>query len=217
MSVPEPEEQQSNVSASLGQRAGAFLLDYFIAFFLFAILGFSAALVPSPEILSADKSVDVRSFVEDGWAVTESTQEVTYLFKNGSSKTNRMIERVSKKGNATVTTKSGGTIATEGDVPFNFQIIALPLAMLAFVLFFPVMDCSPWQGTPGKRIKGLRVVDRAGNRIGLLRAIFRLIAKIVSVGFIFGIIPMLGSNPRPPLHDRWSGTKVVRAMKPDNA
>ena len=54
-------------------------------------------------------------------------------------------------------------------------------------LYYTVAESSRFQGTFGKRILDLKVVDEAGNRISVGRAAGRLISKILSF-----IILMIG-------------------------
>ncbi|RWZ54519.1 RDD family protein [Halobacillus fulvus] len=50
----------------------------------------------------------------------------------------------------------------------GFLLITLPVT-----LYFLFAECSKWQGTIGKRKLGIRVADRAGNRIEIGRSFIR--------------------------------------------
>jgi uncharacterized RDD family membrane protein YckC len=87
-------------------------------------------------------------------------------------------------------------------------------AAVAFVgqwLYEALLTSSSWQGTIGKRVLRLKVVDEAGNRIGFGRATGRFFAKILSsMFFCIGFI-MIGLTERKTgLHDMLAGTKVLR-------
>lgn len=86
--------------------------------------------------------------------------------------------------------------------------------VLAFVgqwLYEALLTNSSWQGTIGKRVLHLKVVDEAGNRIGFGRATGRFFAKILSSMFFCIGFMMIGFTERKTgLHDMLAGTKVLR-------
>lgn len=85
---------------------------------------------------------------------------------------------------------------------------------LAFVgqwLYEALLTSSSWQGTIGKRVLRLKVVDEAGNRIGFGRATGRFFAKILSsMFFCIGFIMIGFTERKTGLHDMLAGTKVLR-------
>src|SRR5690625_3908011 len=56
----------------------------------------------------------------------------------------------------------------------GFFMITLPVS-----LYFVLCESSKWQGTLGKRKIGIRVVDGAGQRIGIGRSILRTSVKLI--------------------------------------
>ena len=86
-------------------------------------------------------------------------------------------------------------------------IAVLPLALL----YYPVLESSRWQGTLGKHLGGLKVVNTSGQRISFLRACVRYLAKISLSGLLFGIgFWMIGFTSRKRgLHDVVAGTLVM--------
>ncbi|MGP4068667.1 RDD family protein [Halobacillus sp. B29] len=56
----------------------------------------------------------------------------------------------------------------------GFLLITLPVS-----LYFVIAEQSIWQGTVGKRMMGVRVVDQAGKRIGIGRSILRTTIKFL--------------------------------------
>jgi len=76
-------------------------------------------------------------------------------------------------------------------------------------LYDALLTSSSWQGTIGKRVLRLKVVDEQGHRISFGRATGRFFSKIVSgmimyIGFI-----MIGFTDRKRgLHDMMAGTLV---------
>jgi uncharacterized RDD family membrane protein YckC len=86
--------------------------------------------------------------------------------------------------------------------------------VLAFVgqwLYEALLTSSTWQGTVGKRVLRLKVVDEAGNRIGFGRATGRFFAKILSsMFFCIGFIMVGFTDRKRGLHDMLAGTLVMR-------
>jgi uncharacterized RDD family membrane protein YckC len=69
---------------------------------------------------------------------------------------------------------------------------------------------SPLQGSPGKRVLGLRVVDRGGARPSWPRAVARHLAAGLSwLTLNIGHLVALPA-PHRALHDRIAGTRVLR-------
>jgi uncharacterized RDD family membrane protein YckC len=67
--------------------------------------------------------------------------------------------------------------------------IFLVLVFVGYWLYEALLTASSWQGTVGKRLLRLKVVDEAGNRISFARSTGRFFAKILSqlilwIGFI---------------------------------
>jgi len=73
------------------------------------------------------------------------------------------------------------------------------------------LECSPSQATVGKRWVGIKVTDAHGERMSFLRATGRYAAKYLSALPCFlGFIMALFSSRNLTLHDRLSGTRVVK-------
>ena len=85
---------------------------------------------------------------------------------------------------------------------------------LAFVgqwLYEALLTSSSWQGTIGKRVLRLKVVDEAGNRIGFGRATGRFFAKILSsMFFCIGFIMVGFTERKRGLHDMLAATVVMK-------
>lgn len=77
-----------------------------------------------------------------------------------------------------------------------------------------VMYSSKWQGTIGKRVMGLVVVDDQGNRLSFLHALGRAMVKSFS-GIIcyIGYFVMLFSEKHQTLHDSIAKTLVLKDTK----
>lgn len=77
-------------------------------------------------------------------------------------------------------------------------------------VYFIAMESSPWQGTLGKRLLGIRVTDLNGARVGGWRAAGRHFAKIVSALVLFiGFFMAAFTEKKQGLHDMIAGCLVV--------
>jgi uncharacterized RDD family membrane protein YckC len=63
--------------------------------------------------------------------------------------------------------------------PNSSEFSAFLLLVLPVVLYFALLECSPWQATWGKRKMGLRVTDTHGVRISFPRSLVRSLLKFV--------------------------------------
>jgi uncharacterized RDD family membrane protein YckC len=89
--------------------------------------------------------------------------------------------------------------------------VYIALAFVGQWLYEALLTSSSWQGTIGKRVLRLKVVDEAGNRIGFGRATGRFFAKILSsMFFCIGFIMIGFTERKTGLHDMLAGTRVLR-------
>jgi uncharacterized RDD family membrane protein YckC len=76
-------------------------------------------------------------------------------------------------------------------------------------LYYAGCEGSPLQGTPGKVLMGMKVVDEGGDRISYARAFGRWMAKFLSWFSLTGILRVFWEPRRRMLHDSVAGTEVV--------
>jgi uncharacterized RDD family membrane protein YckC len=89
--------------------------------------------------------------------------------------------------------------------------VYIALAFVGQWLYEALLTSSSWQGTIGKRVLRLKVVDEAGNRISFGRTTGRFFAKILSsMFFCIGFIMIGFTERKTGLHDMLAGTKVLR-------
>lgn len=93
-------------------------------------------------------------------------------------------------------------------------ILPLLLYIIIFVtaaLYYVLLTSSKYQGTVGKMIVGVKVVDHEGNRIGKGRALGRFFSYYLS-GMFFSIGYIIaGFTPKKQaLHDYIASTYVVK-------
>lgn len=89
--------------------------------------------------------------------------------------------------------------------------VYIALAFVGQWLYDALLTSSSWQGTIGKRVLRLKVVDEAGNRIGFGRATGRFFAKILSsMFFCIGFIMIGFTDRKRGLHDMLANTLVMK-------
>jgi uncharacterized RDD family membrane protein YckC len=82
--------------------------------------------------------------------------------------------------------------------------------LVGYFLYCALLESSPWQATVGKRVIGIKVVNRRGERIGFARAAARFVAKLLSVLTLFvGYLLIVVTKRRQALHDVIAGTLVT--------
>jgi|TARA_Y100000310_G_scaffold189730_1_gene189695 uncharacterized RDD family membrane protein YckC len=103
----------------------------------------------------------------------------------------------------------GGAILT---LIFSFLIgweISSLIMQIAVVVVVIYMD-GTLGGTPGKLILGMKIVKEDGSYIGIPKAIFRYIGKIISTLILFlGHLMIAWDKRKQGLHDKIAGTFVV--------
>ena len=98
----------------------------------------------------------------------------------------------------------------EMSADFGLSPVAAIILFLVSVLYFPVLECSSLQATPGKLALGIKVTDMQGNRIGFGRALGRNLAKIISAIILnIGFIMAGFTQKKQALHDMIAGCLVV--------
>jgi uncharacterized RDD family membrane protein YckC len=94
---------------------------------------------------------------------------------------------------------------------FARMFAVIPLIYLVNWLYDSLLTCSSWQGTVGKRVLRLKVIDQAGNRVSFGRATGRSLSKIFLSGILYvGYIMVAFTDRKQGLHDMIAATYVVR-------
>jgi uncharacterized RDD family membrane protein YckC len=80
-----------------------------------------------------------------------------------------------------------------------------------FLLYFSAMESSQYQGTLGKIVMGIKVVDHNNQRLDFSRALLRNLSKVLSA-FLLGIgyIMIIFDSRKQGLHDKIADTYVVK-------
>lgn len=99
--------------------------------------------------------------------------------------------------------------ATASSSVRSFSSIPFLASLFVFFYYFTVLTADGEQ-TIGKRLCGIRVVDRDGYKFGRIRAFVRCLSYFISAfPFLIGFLVALIVRGRS-LHDMLSGTMVVR-------
>jgi len=88
-----------------------------------------------------------------------------------------------------------------------------PLTLTLLNMWFGyglMFEASSWQGTPGKKVTGLVITDKSGERITFSRALGRAFAKALSgvVPFYIPYFMVATTERKQSLHDMIAGTLV---------
>jgi uncharacterized RDD family membrane protein YckC len=102
--------------------------------------------------------------------------------------------------------------AVGGDMFGLVSVLVQVVNFFAGMAYYILLESSPWQGTVGKKVLGLKVTDTDGERISIARAVGRYFGHFVSTIILFGgyLFPLF-TEKRQALHDLLAGTLVVRA------
>ncbi|MEK4508489.1 RDD family protein [Paenibacillus sp. FSL K6-2524] len=78
-------------------------------------------------------------------------------------------------------------------------------------LYFTLLPCTAWQGTVGKLILSVKIVDEEGEKISYLRSIGRYLARFISAIILcIGFIMIAFNEKKRGLHDLMAGTYVIK-------
>lgn len=83
-------------------------------------------------------------------------------------------------------------------------------SFIIWILYCIIMESSKYQGTFGKHIMGIKVIDENGTRLSFSKSIARNISKIVSYLILaLGFLWILFDKKKQGWHDKLSKTFVV--------
>jgi uncharacterized RDD family membrane protein YckC len=94
-------------------------------------------------------------------------------------------------------------IADSNQTDLTLQVVISGLVYIAFWL-------SAWQGTPGKRICGLVIVDSTGRSLSLGRALARYVCSLLASLTVIGVLLVALTPRKQGLHDLLAGTFVIK-------
>lgn len=80
----------------------------------------------------------------------------------------------------------------------------------ATILYFAIQESGEMQATLGKRVLGLVVCSKDGERISFTRAVVRNVARLVNIPLLcLGYVTILFTKNEQGLHDFIAGTVVL--------
>jgi uncharacterized RDD family membrane protein YckC len=83
-------------------------------------------------------------------------------------------------------------------------------SIVVVLLYLPLWESSSSQGSIGKQILGIKVVNKDGKRLSFWRALARFVAKWVSyMIFCMGFLMIAGMDKKRGLHDLIANTYVI--------
>jgi len=85
------------------------------------------------------------------------------------------------------------------------------IKLIILAPYFILLECSGWQGTPGKKLLQLKVADYQGKRITLKQSLIRFFSKILSAQLLIGYLMILFHPRRQGLHDLIAKTRVYKS------
>lgn len=105
------------------------------------------------------------------------------------------------------------TTESEGIIMLSVFLLYAVLIVLQ-LLYFIVLEASSMQGTIGKKLLGIVVVDEFGERITIKKSIGRTLSKFLLSGiFYIGYIMIGVTEKKQGLHDRIAKTYCVEKDK----
>jgi len=100
---------------------------------------------------------------------------------------------------------------------FNFSDIGYNsfrflMAMLIWIVYHVAFNSTSSQATPGKKLFKLKIIDLNGNKMSIVRALFRSVAVFISIVPIGLGIWYISTDPKKQgWHDLISGSYVIKS------
>lgn len=96
----------------------------------------------------------------------------------------------------------------------TFPIITFEIGITLFIiigfLYNPLMESSKSQGSLGKQVFNLKVVDKEGERLTFIMTLTRLMANCIACVPLFVGITMIAFTDKRGMHDMMTDTYVVK-------
>ena len=106
---------------------------------------------------------------------------------------------------------------TDSDV-ISPKIALRYFAFLLWIVYCAIMEATKYQGTVGKVLMDIKVVNASGSRLTIIESIIRNLTKILSyLPLALGFLWMLFNKKRRCWHDFLAGTFVVEDSKESKA
>ncbi len=77
-------------------------------------------------------------------------------------------------------------------------------------LYYGILNSSSWQGTLGKKIMGIKVINETGDRISFFRSLGRYLMSAISIlVLLLGYVSIFRDKNKQAWHDMIAGTYVI--------
>ncbi|MDQ0257041.1 putative RDD family membrane protein YckC [Evansella vedderi] len=86
---------------------------------------------------------------------------------------------------------------------FNIPILVI------WSLYRIILPTTKLQGTIGKAIFGMKIIDHKGNQLTLAKSVGRYLGEFLSLVFFIGYLMIAFTERKTGLHDRLANTYVV--------
>jgi len=104
--------------------------------------------------------------------------------------------------------------ANSSIVTFLSDFISGFIGFSVNLLYFTLFWSSKFQGTPGKILLGLKIVDANGNKISYSTALIRYISTFISSLLLgIGYLWIIFDGKKQALHDKLASTYVIKVKK----
>lgn len=102
-----------------------------------------------------------------------------------------------------------GSFLLLGSIDTDDSLINFIVSIIVFIYFIG-LPITNLQGTIGKYLVGIQIVDENGNKITLSKSTFRFLGTILSTAILYvGYVVMIFSPKKQTLHDKIAKTYVV--------
>ncbi|WP_164462073.1 RDD family protein [Bacillus sp. FJAT-42376] len=108
----------------------------------------------------------------------------------------------------------GSSILSGNPDDINIVVVIAGYAffLLVVLAYYIAMPVTKWQGTIGKKLVGIKIVDRYGQKLTIGKSVLRYLSMIVT-GFTFGVgyIITAFTERKQALHDLMVKTYVIQS------
>lgn len=102
-----------------------------------------------------------------------------------------------------------GGMLSDPETVAKISNVGMLINVVIVWLYFAIQESGEDQATVGKRIMGIYVIDKTGNRISFAQATIRYFSKYLSSILMIGFIMAAFTKNKQGLHDLIADTLVV--------
>ncbi|MEO8887565.1 MAG: RDD family protein [Mucilaginibacter sp.] len=94
--------------------------------------------------------------------------------------------------------------------PSNTVMMIQAVFYVTYLIYNTLFELTGWQGSIGKKICGLRVVDANGQKIGFIRSAGRNLGSILSLVLLVPYLSMLFSEYKQQWYDNLANAYIIK-------